>query len=126
MPPIGLLAMLIALDIVQIPMFYWLYENSHKVLTKLPARVARFFEKSHTPAALSRWTSSLGGFGVMVLAAMPTLGGGMWSGIFLAYGMQLDRRISYAWLTLGSAVSYLALYWITDGVISTIRYFSPA
>jgi hypothetical protein len=125
MPVIWMLSMLIFLDIVQVPFFYWLYENSHIVLSRLPPRFAKWFGKDGQAMPMSRWAASLGGVGVMLLAALPTLGGGMWSAVFLAYGLHLDRKVSYAWLISGSVVSYFTLYWITDVIVTAIRYFGP-
>jgi uncharacterized membrane protein len=122
-PPLGLLAELIALDVVQIPMFYWLYDNSERLLSRLPTRISRFFQRKPKSAERGRWAGRLGHLGVGLLTALPTFGGGMWSGVFLAYGLKLDRRLSYLTLTLGSAVSYLVIYWIADTLVSAIRYF---
>jgi uncharacterized membrane protein len=122
-PPAGLLTELILLDVIQIPFFYWLYDNSEWVLAKLPERVARFFKRDPETRAIGRWTARLGHVGVGLLAALPTLGGGMWSAVFLAYGLKLNRRVSYLSLILGSALSYFAIYWIVDTLIAAVRYF---
>jgi len=37
---------------------------------------------------------SLGGVGVMLVAALPTLGGGIWSSAFLAYGLGLKNALA--------------------------------
>jgi hypothetical protein len=59
----------------------------------------------------------------MMVAALPTFGGGMWSATFLAYGLGLKRSSSYVWMILGSALSYATLYWVLDALIRTIHYF---
>ncbi len=118
-----LLPLLISLDLIQIPLYYWLYENSATVLARLPSRVGRWFARDRTSSFMGRWTSSLGGLGVMIVAALPTFGGGIWTATFLAYGLKMRKGIGYAWMTLGSVASYAAIYWICGTLVSAIRYF---
>jgi uncharacterized membrane protein len=123
-PGAGLLTLLLVLDVVQIPFYYWLYENGSAALERLPASLRGWFSKDWSGSFLGKWTASLGGLGVMMVAAMPTLGGGMWSATFLAYGLGLRKRFGYLWMMLGSAVSYFSIYWILDTIFTTVRYFS--
>ena len=53
-------------------------------------------DKDWSKSLLGKWAAPLGGFGVMLVAAMPTLGGGMWTATFVAYGLRLERRAAYA------------------------------
>jgi uncharacterized membrane protein len=128
LPILWMLSLLIVLDIVQIPFYYWLYEHSHLILARLPASWGELFRRSPQETAIGRWTASLGGLGVMTIAALPAMGGGMWTAIFLAYGLKLDRRTSYIWLIVGSIVSYLVTYWVIDAIFAAFRdlahYFS--
>jgi len=123
-PPVMLLGTLFVVDMIQIPFFYWLYENSATVLNHLPARLRAWFSKDWGITALGRWTSSLGGLGVFLVAALPTFGGGMWSAVFLAYGLRLRKSLSYFLIGLASMVSYLSLFWVLDTLVRTVRYFS--
>ena len=119
-----LLPTVLIVDLLQIPMFYWLYEHGSVLITKLPPSMQAWFEKGKGSNPLGRWTSSIGGFGVFIMAALPTFGGGMWSAVFLAYSLNLKRTWSYLIISLGSLVSYLSLYWVLDTLVRTVRYFS--
>ncbi len=121
-PATLLLGLLLFLDIIQIPFYYRLYEHGSSLLDRMPA-VKNVINRDWSKSALGKWAMPLGGMGVMLVAAMPTLGGGMWSATFLAYGLGLRRRAGYAWMILGSILSYFTLYWILDTLIRTLRYF---
>jgi hypothetical protein len=121
--PAGLLlGMLITLDIIQIPFFYHLYEQGSSLLDGIPA-LRQFVKRDWSVTTLGKLAMPLGGLGVMLVAALPTFGGGVWSATFLAYGLRLDRRAGYAWMIFGSLVSYLTLFWVLDALIRTARYF---
>ena len=122
-PDVLLLGVLLFLDVIQIPFFFRLYEHGFSFLGRMPGSLQRLFKHDWSGSYLNKWAAHLGGFGVMLVAAMPTLGGGIWSGTFLAYGLRLQRRTSYAYLISGTVFSYMALYWIFDTLIRTFRYF---
>jgi uncharacterized membrane protein len=122
-PDLLLLTLLLVLDFIQMPFFFRLYEQGSSTLARLPSPLRKYFQRDWSGSYLGKWTAHFGGVGVMLVAAMPTFGGGIWSGTFLAYGLGLKRRASYTWLILGSLFSYLALYWILDTLIRTFRYF---
>ncbi len=82
-----------------------------------------FVRRDWSRSRLGKWAQPLGGFGVMLVAALPTFGGGIWSATFLAYGLRLSRRAGYSWIMLGSVLSYLTLFWIMDTLVRTVRYF---
>jgi len=122
-PAALLLGLLLFLDIIQIPVFYRIYEHGSSLLDRVPA-IRNWINRDWSKSALGKWAMPLGGVGVMLVAAMPTFGGGMWSATFVAYGLGLRRGAGYAWMILGSLLSYLTLYWILDTLIRTIRYFT--
>ena len=121
-PPVLMLGLLILLDAVQIPFFYRLYDHGFSFLDGIPA-VKNFFSRDWSDTRLARWTMPLGGPGVMLVAAMPTFGGGIWLASFFAYALRLGRRAGFAWILLGSLLSYMALYWVLEALIRTIQYF---
>jgi len=121
-PPGLLLGLLILLDAVQIPFFYRIYDHGFTFLDGIPA-VKNFFNRDWSDTKLAKWTMPLGGAGVMLVSAMPTFGGGIWLASFFAYALRLKRRVGYAWIMLGSVLSYATLYWVLDALIRTIRYF---
>jgi uncharacterized membrane protein len=123
-PADGLLPLVVALDWIQIPFFYWVYENGSTVVSRLPAPARLWLSKDWTASPLGRWTNSLGGAGVLLVAMLPTFGGGMWSAVFLAYGLRLRRSWSYFLMATGSLISYLCLFWVLDTLVRTVRYFA--
>ncbi len=122
-PAAFLLGLLLFLDVVQIPVFYRIYEHGSSLLDRVPV-LRNWMSREGAKSALGKWAMPLGGFGVMLVAAMPTFGGGMWSATFVAYGLGLRRRAGYTWMILGSLLSYLTLYWILDTIVRTIQYFT--
>ena len=125
-PAAWLLSTVYILDVIQIPFFYWLYENSAAVLNRLPPRMQSWLGKDWSGTALGRWTSSLGGLGVFLIATLPTFGGGMWSAVFIAYGLHLRKSWSFFLMALGSLTSILCLFWVLDTLVRTFRYFCPS
>jgi uncharacterized membrane protein len=121
-PPALLLGILLLLDIAQIPFYYRMYEHGSTLLDQVPL-LNGLVRRDWSQSRLGKWAKPLGGFGVMLVSALPTFGGGIWSATFLAYGLRLNRRAGYAWIILGSVLSYATLYWILDTLIRTIRFF---
>ena len=122
-PALLLLPVLLVIDYVQIPFYYRLYEQGSSLFDRYPS-VQKWLNRDRSKSLLGKWAEPLGGVGVMLVAAMPTFGGGMWSATFLAYGLGLRRRAGYLWMILGSTLSYFTLYWILDTLMKTIRYLA--
>jgi uncharacterized membrane protein len=94
------------LDLLQIPLFFRLYEKGFPKIPLVKHLVKRLptaeqFEKSK----LRKLTQSLGGIGVVLVSAMPTFGGGMWTAVLLAHILKLTRKQSYFFLATGSFIS---------------------
>src|SRR5262249_565795 len=121
-PTAWLLGLVYPMDLVQIPLFFWLYEHGSRFIDKLPFRMPEWLKRRADRP--SGWLASLGGFGIMCLAALPTFGGGMWSAIYLAHRLRLSKGQSTFWLAAGSFLSFAGLYWIISALASAIRYFS--
>jgi len=121
-PAFLLLGILLFIDIIQIPLYYRIYEHGSSLLDGVPF-IKKWMNRDWSTSALGKRAKPLGGIGVMIVAALPTFGGGMWSATFLAYGLGLRRRAGYAWMILGSVLSYFTLYWILDTLIRTLRFF---
>ena len=112
------------MDIVQIPFFFYLYEQHKKIRF-----LARFFEKLYNKLELMQ-TKSLfqkslrfHEWGVILITAMPSFGGGMWSGVLLSHLLNIKRRKSYFLVSLGSLLGcvFLALGW---GGIKNLFYLT--
>ena len=100
------------LDLLQIPLFFRIYEKGFSKIPLLNILVKRLpteeqFEKSR----IRKLTQSLGGIGVMLIAAMPTCGGGMWTAVLLAHILKLSRKQSYILLAGGSLISCIIFTW---------------
>jgi uncharacterized membrane protein len=111
-----------AMDVVQIPLYYYIYESPKKIkfimvrLRLWRRRIGRFAKKVNVTRGDRNWQAMLlkraqrlGRLGVMFVAAMPSLGGGMWSGVLLAHLLKLDKKRSYLLLSAGSLISCLVL-----------------
>ncbi|MCX7920052.1 MAG: small multi-drug export protein [bacterium] len=113
------------LDLLQIPLFFRLYEKEIpkipilNLLTKrLPTKEQ--FEKSR----IRKLAQSFGGLGVILVAAMPTCGGGMWTAVLLAHILKLSRKQSYTMLAIGSFISCV-IFTIGFGFIFKILHIIP-
>jgi len=124
-PTFILLGVLLALDAVQIPMYYWLYGKGERLLRRLPARFQKSMDKDWSATPFGRWVLSVRGVGVMVIAALPTFGGGMWTAALLSYSSGLSRRTGAVWMMMGSLLSYATLWWIGVGLISAAKHVNP-
>src|SRR5438477_10928429 len=94
-PAISLIPTVFLIDVLHIPMFYWIYENGSTMMNRLPVSIRGWLNKDRGITSLGRWATSFGSFGVFAVAALPTFGGGMWSAVFLAYGLRLRKSWSY-------------------------------
>src|SRR6185312_110538 len=77
LPAVLMLGLLIALDFLQIPFFYWVYDHGSAIAARLPEGLRIRWARNRSASYLGKWAASLGGMGVMMVAALPTLGGGM-------------------------------------------------
>src|SRR5437867_10941107 len=74
-PAALLLGMLLFLDIIQIPLYYRIYEHGSSLLDRAPV-IRNWVNRDWSKSTLGKWAMPLGGFGVMLVAALPTVGGG--------------------------------------------------
>lgn len=114
-----LLAMGILLDILQIPVFLYLYSHSTKIgfLSSFSERMRRK-KDSMSSSRLMLWAKKWGKIGTIILAAMPIQGGGMWSGVLLAHALNLERWQAYVLLTIGSVIGCTLMAFGTSGIMS--------
>jgi uncharacterized membrane protein len=123
LPTAWLLFVLIMIDAVQIPFYYWLYSQGAKELERLPKLMHRFFHKvSQTP--LARWLYTSGKWRVMLISALPAFGGGIWTATLVAYNTGLPRRSGALWVLMGSALSYLLLWSLGEGALRLMRQWT--
>jgi hypothetical protein len=85
-PPALLLGILLFIDVIQIPFYFRVYEHGFAFLDGVPFLNA-LSRRDWSKSALGKWAEHLGGAGVMLVAALPTFGGGIWSSTFIAHGL---------------------------------------
>jgi uncharacterized membrane protein len=110
------LPLAIVLDMIQVPLFFLLYEGSGKRVLFLK-RMGEWFQRKREGWAGSPFHQRLillGQLGVVVMTLLPIKGGGMWSGVLLAHLLRLDRRRSYLLLLAGSVLGGLLLVGLSD------------
>ena len=111
-PTIAVFLAIFGFDLLQIPLFFRLYEKGFTKIPLLNILLKRLptqekFEKSK----LWKLVQSLGRIGVILVAAMPTCGGGMWTAVLFAHILKLSRKKSYVLLAAGSFISCLIFTW---------------
>jgi uncharacterized membrane protein len=106
LPPLALVGLAWIGDMLNIPFFVTIYELAHRGL-RLSPTIARWLDRSR--AHLERrgiYTrfARMGAIGVVLIAATPLWGCGMWSAILLAWSMRMKRLPGSLLLTAGSLI----------------------
>lgn len=104
------LPLVVVLDVLQVPLFYRAYEG----LLRFPglSRLQPWLEKKREGVRRSRaWRawSAWKGLGVFLITTLPVKGGGMWSGVLMAFSLQIPKNVSYPLLIGGSVAGCLLL-----------------
>jgi uncharacterized membrane protein len=102
--------LVVLLDILQIPLFYRAYEGLLHL--SFLSRVGRWLERRREGLQRSwawRIWSAWKGLGVFLITLMPIKGGGMWSGVLMAFSLKMPKRASYPILISGSVAGCLLL-----------------
>lgn len=102
--------LIVLLDILQIPLFYRAYEGLLHL--SFLSRVGPWLERRREGLQRSRaWRfwSAWRGLGVFLITLMPVKGGGMWSGVLMAFSLKIPKRASYPILIGGSVAGCLLL-----------------
>jgi uncharacterized membrane protein len=102
--------LVVFLDILQIPLFYRAYEGLFRLsfLSRLGPWLERRRQGLHESWAWRIW-SAWRGLGVFLITLLPVKGGGMWSGVLMAFSLKIPKRASYPILISGSVVGCLLL-----------------
>ncbi|MDI6782830.1 MAG: small multi-drug export protein [bacterium] len=105
-PTIIVFLAIFGLDLLQIPLFFRLYEKGFTKIPSLNILMKRLpTEEKFEKSKLRKFAQSLGGTGVLFIAATPTFGGGMWTAVLFAHFLKLSRKQSYILLAAGSFIS---------------------
>jgi uncharacterized membrane protein len=110
--------LVIFMDTVQIPCFYYLYE--HTFTSARLQRLSGYFQRKGKVAKERRFFQRLQAFGhvgILLLTMLPMKGGGMWSGVFLAHIIGVPKKKSYTLLMSGSILGSLIFVGVGDGLL---------
>jgi uncharacterized membrane protein len=112
----------LALDFIQISMFYFIYDKSVaklKVVSRLRVESKKRIEKSRTV----QWAKNFGLIGVFILSTLPSFGGGIWSAVLLAFLLKANKKIAYLTILTGSLIGITLLAFFSHGIIQAILSF---
>ncbi len=110
------------LDLIQIPLFYFIYSESNKKI-KMLRKVRARGKKEMKESKVARWAKKFGVAGVFVLSMLPSFGGGIWTAVLLAFILKIDRKISYAIIAIGSLIGITLTGLLSHGIIQSIINF---
>lgn len=106
------------LDMLQIPLYFYLYEKGTSRIRFLNFLYSRMPTKQKLESSrLMRFAESLGSFGVVLVAAMPAFGGGMWTSVLMAYLLGIERKRSILLLALGSFLGCVVVIYGFEGIL---------
>jgi uncharacterized membrane protein len=110
------LPLAIALDMLQVPFLFFLFQESGRRIGPLRALKERAESRKEALAGsrIYRRLVLLGHLGVVLMTLLPVKGGGMWSGALLAHLLQLRRLHSYLLLLVGSILGGMLLIGLSD------------
>jgi uncharacterized membrane protein len=117
-----LFPLVILMDAIQIPCFYYLY--GHLFRYRGLSRMSNALQVKVELAAKKRPFQALNAFGplgVLLLSMLPIKGGGIWSAVFLARLTGLPMKQSFPLLICGSILSSLVFVGLGDGLIRLWR-----
>ncbi len=108
----------VMLDTLQIPMFYYLYGTlSDRLLVRKLSERTRKKERALHESRFFRWMQVMGAPGVVAITLIPMKGCGMWSGVLLSKLFKYPKPYSYTLLILGSALGCAMLLGIGECVL---------
>jgi len=113
-----LLPVVVMLDTLQIPMFYYLYGTiSHTVPAKIISERTAKREARLRKSRLFYWMQVMGAPGVIAITMLPLKGCGMWSGVLMAKLLNFSKPAGYSLLIAGSAVGCALLLGLGEGIL---------
>ena len=113
-----LLPIVVMLDTLQIPLFYYLFDTISKGLfmRKLYERTTKK-EKGLRKSRFFHWIGLMGTPGVVAITMLPVKGCGMWSGVLLSKILRLPKQISYPLLIVGSILGCILLFGVGEAIL---------
>ncbi|MBN2516528.1 MAG: small multi-drug export protein [Deltaproteobacteria bacterium] len=116
-----ILPIVVMLDTLQIPMFYFLYSTiSDRLVMKKLSERAEKKEKKLLGSKLFHWMQVMGAPGVVTITMLPVKGCGMWSGVLLAKLLNFPKPTSYSLLIAGSFLGCAFLLGLGEGLLKLL------
>jgi len=125
LPPLALVGLAWAGDMMNVPFFVTLYELAHRGM-RLSPTVARWLDRGRAHLERRRFYerfAAMGSLGVVAIAATPMWGCGMWSAILLAWTMRMKRLAGSLYLSLGSVAGSIIVLTLATGAQAIYRMF---
>ena len=113
-----LLPVVVILDTLQVPLFYYLYGriSNGLFMQKLYKRITKKEERLHK-SKFFHWIQLMGTPGVVAISMLPLKGCGMWTGVLLSKLLRLPKQVSYPLLIAGSILGCILIYGMGEAVL---------
>jgi uncharacterized membrane protein len=113
-----LLPVVVMLDTLQIPLFYYLFGTISQGLfiRKLHERSIKKEKRLHK-SRFFRWIQLMGTPGVVAITMLPLKGCGMWSGVLLSKLLGLPKQIIYPLLIAGSILGCILVFGVGEAIL---------
>lgn len=113
-----LLPVVVMLDTLQVPLFYYLYGriSNGLFMQKLYKRITKKEQRLHK-SKFFHWMQLMGTPGVVAISMLPLKGCGMWTGVLLSKLLRLPKQVSYPLLIAGSILGCILIYGMGEAVL---------
>jgi uncharacterized membrane protein len=119
-----LLPVVVMLDTLQIPLFYYLYDTiSDSLLVRKFSERTMKKGKRFSESKFFRWMQVMGAPGVVAVTMLPVKGCGMWSGVFLSRLLNFSKPTGYSILIVGSISGCALLLGLGEGILKLWALF---
>lgn len=117
-----LLPVVVMLDTLQIPLFYYLYETvSNRSFWRKFYKKSQKKEERFQQSKLFQRLQLLGTPGVLTITMLPLKGCGMWSGVLLSKLLKLSKQTSYPLMIAGSLLGCILLLGVGEAIIQVVK-----
>ena len=119
-----LLPVVVILDTLQVPLFYYLYGriSNGLFMQKLYKRITKKEQRLHK-SKFFHWIQLMGTPGVVAISMLPLKGCGMWTGVLLSKLLRLPKQVSYPLLIAGSILGCILIYGMGEAVLQLKDFF---
>ena len=113
-----LLPIVVMLDTLQVPLFYYIYGkiSNGLFMRKLSERAIKK-EKRLLKSRFLHWIQLMGTPGVVAITMLPLKGCGMWSGVLLSKLLRLPKQTGYPLLIVGSILGCILIFGVGEALL---------